>query len=201
MTTLLQFRDAVVEAMKDGLPELLYTGVIKGTLTEEGMERLSVRSPGLLVALIGFRGLSMLDVGKFRANVVMSVFIVTEGQNRIDQGHMLLEKTALLIAGNTWGVPHARLPTEIKGEPIYDDRYKDREERTRHLQETGWFMQAISWLQEVTLERIDGSLPDARADDRADTAALGRPTDDSKWPSSVEIRYTRSAPGHPPETE
>lgn len=201
MTTLLQFRDAVVEAMKDGLPELLFTGVIKGTLTEEGMERLSVRSPGLLVALIGFRGLSMLDIGKFRANVVMSVFIVTEGQNRIDQGHMLLEKTALLIAGNNWGVPNTRLPTEVKGEPIYDDRYKDREERTRHLQETGWFMQAISWLQEVTLERIDGSLPDARADDRADTAALGRPTDDSKWPSSVEIRYTRSAPGHPPETE
>lgn len=201
MTTMLQFRDAILDVITQQVPEFQFTGIIKGALSEDGLERLSVRSPGLLVALIGFRGLSPLDTGKYRANVVMTVFIVTEGQDRVDDGHGFLERVSMLVAGNTWGVPHTRLPTEIRGEPIYDDRFKDRDERTSHLQENGCFLQAVSWMQEVVLERVEADKPDARADDKADALALGRPTDDGKWPDSVEIRYTRAAPGQPLETE
>lgn len=199
MSTMLDFRNKVVEAM-GLLPGIKFAGPIKGALTEEGMERLSVRSPGVLVALIGFRGLTPLATARYRVNLVMSVFIITEGQKRLDIGHDLLEATALLIAGNQWGVPNTKFAEEIKGEPIYDDRYKDREERTRHLQESGWFMQAVSWTQETVISRPMPGTAGARQDDVAQAAALGQPVDTRMWPSTVryeEFPYTpvRDTPG------
>jgi hypothetical protein len=193
MSTMLAFRNKVVEAMAK-IPTIKFCGPIKGTLTEEGMERLSVRAPGILVALVGFRGLVPLDTGRYRANLVMSVFIVTEGQHRLERGHELLEAAALLIAGNQWGVPNTKFAQDIKGEPIYDDRYKDREERTRHLQEQGWFLQAVSWTQETTVSRAPATTTAARADDVAQAESLGQQVDMTNWPSKVEFLEFPFAP-------
>lgn len=182
MTTMLEFRDRVIEVLKEKMPDFVTVEAIKGSLTEEGMERLSVRSPGALVALLGFRELKPLDTGIYRANMVMAIFVVTEGQDRLEQGHELLQDIGLLIAGNTWGLPGTKMPMEIKGEPIYDDRYKDREERTRHLQESGWFLQGISWTQETRVSRPATNTVRARQDDVDQDRALGRNTDSTVWP-------------------
>jgi hypothetical protein len=184
MTTMLEFRDRVIERMRD-IKEAADVQAIRGTLTEEGLSRLSVRTPGIFVALLGFRQMKMLDIGRYRTTLVLGAFIITEGQDRLDVGHSMLEEVALLVAGNTWGLPNTLLPEEVKGEPIYDDRYKDREERTSHLQENGVFIQGVSWTQETTVTRTPTNQPGARADDVADDKALGRNTGEPNWPSTI----------------
>lgn len=186
MTTMLEFRDRVIEKLGE-VDGILDVQAIRGALTEEGLTRLNVRTPGILVALLGFRQMKMLDVGRYRTTLVLGAFILTEGQDRLEVGHGLLEQVALLVAGNTWGLPNTLLPEEIKGEPIYDDRYKDREERTSHLQENGVFIQGVSWTQETTVTRTPTNQPKARPDDVADDRALGRNTGDGNWPSEIRV--------------
>ena len=168
------------------IPGLKSVEKIRGALSEEGLKRIVLRSPAVAVAVLGIREVRAADTGVYEATVMLSAFLVTEGQNRLDHGAELVEQLVLTIAGNTWGVPHTRLPTDVESEPIYDDRTRDKEDRTRHLSENGLYLQGVSWMQKTRIERVLPETGKGRADDRADAAALGQRTDQSRWPEEVE---------------
>ncbi len=186
MTGLLTLRDATIAGIQREMPDLKTVDAIRGALTEEGLKKISVRSPGVLVGVLGIKSLKAVDTAAYRAGVMMTAFLVTEGQNRLDRGHQLVEQLVLTIAGSTWGVPHTGLATDIDSEPIYDDRVRDKDDRVHKLSENGLFLQGVSWMQETRIERVLPITGKGRADDRAQAEALGQGLDDRVWPHEIE---------------
>lgn len=185
MSGLIALRDAAIAGIKAQMPELKTVEKVRGPLSEEGLKRLSLRTPAVAVGVIGTRPLIMLDTAQYRVPVMLAAFLLTEGQNRLDRGHELVERLVLTIAGSTWGLPHTRLPSEVESEPIYDDRTREKDDRTRHLSESGLFLQGVSWVQEIRIARVLPATGAGRADDRADADALGQRTDPSVWPEEI----------------
>lgn len=186
MTGILTLRDAVVTGIQAQMPELLTVEKVRGKITEQGLQRLSLRPPAVAVAFLGITELRAIDTAVFKASCAMIAFLVTEGQNRVDEGADLLEKLVLTIATNTWGVPYTGLGSAIDSQTIYDDRTSTTRENKNDFAENGLFMQGVSWVQETRIQRVLPETGKGRKDDRAQADVLGQQTRPGDWPDQVD---------------
>lgn len=186
MTGILTLRDAVVTGIQAQMPELLTVEKVRGKITEQGLQRLSLRPPAVAVAFLGITELRPIDTAVFKASCAMIAFLVTEGQDRVDEGARLLERLVLTIATNTWGVSHTGLASAIDSQTIYDDRTSTTRENKNDFAENGLFMQGVSWVQDTRIQRVLPVTGAGRPDDRAQAKALGQGIDPTMWPEVVE---------------
>ncbi|MEE7478426.1 hypothetical protein [Methylobacterium hispanicum] len=186
MSGLVALRDAAIAGIKAQIPALASVDKVRGKITEQGLQRISIRPPGALIGTLGIRAMRAVDTAVYKADVMMIGFLLTEGKERVDQGTDLMEQIALAIAGSTWGLPHTKLPTEFDSSVLYDDRATSEKEKKFDFAENGMFLQGFSWVQETRLERVQPVTGAGRADDRKQADALGQRTDGSVWPETIE---------------
>ena len=166
--SLLTLRDAIIAGLKANVPALTTVAKIDGNITNrDSIRRLSARAPAAFVAITGVSDVQKVGVATFNANATCAVFIMTAGQNRIEDYNNVVEAILLAVLENNWGLANTRYPMNVTSEVIFNDDIVQAKEKTLHYQNEGVLLAGIAWNQRTRIERT------MRADDVAETEARG----------------------------
>jgi hypothetical protein len=144
--TLRAYRDAVADAIQEGVPELRDVKVHIGSFGVETVNRFSDVSPAARISFLGMRNINRNNVGQLVGPCMMAVFIATKDpyQNEAYGPALdLAERVADFLDMNTFGLSYCAAAEVTDIEPIYSEA----------MDKTGSAIVTITFKQEVTIGR------------------------------------------------
>lgn len=178
--SLLALRTAVVAGIKAALPAVPTVEPHSGRFDLTDLGRLAVRTPAVLVAVLGTDEVTQSTTGLCVEPVRLAAFVVTgnaPGLTRDAAALAIVHTLARLLPENRWGLDGAQRPTEIRADNLY----------AAELDRKAIAMWAVSWRQYLRTTEIDVATLDVFAKFHAETdvgqtAATENPTDDVDLP-------------------
>src|SRR5262245_10595251 len=97
-----EYRDAVINLIETGVPELREVSSSPGMFNEESIKRFAMKTPVCKVAFLGVRRMEQLSTGEWRGPVTMCAYIIAEDEpplESFDYATDLAEQVAAVIEG------------------------------------------------------------------------------------------------------
>jgi hypothetical protein len=149
------YRQAVADAIRNGVPDFRDVKVHVGSFGVETLERFVQNPPAARISFLGMRSLKRNNVGQLTGPCTMAVFVFAKDPYA-NQAYApvldLAEKTADFIDMNTFGLDYAAACYVTDIEPIYSEA----------LDKIGSGLVTITFRQEVTIGRSRDLIDDAQ---------------------------------------
>jgi hypothetical protein len=148
------YRQAVANAIREGVPDFRDVKVHVGSFGVETLERFVQNPPAARISFLGMRSLKRNNVGQLIGPCTMAVFVFAKDPYP-NQSYApvldLAEKTADFIDMNTFGLDYASACYVTDIEPIYSEA----------LDKIGSGLVTVTFRQEVTIGRSRDLIDDA----------------------------------------
>lgn len=139
-------RDAIVDAIKTGLPDLYTVEPHGGRFDLKELNRWSRQAPAVLVAAVSVPAIA--DGPTRNAEVRWVAYLVTRDTPEATRDVAALdyaEALLRLVRKNTWGLENTQTPERVAAENLYSGQ----------LDSNGMALWAVSWQQAVSLRTTD----------------------------------------------
>jgi hypothetical protein len=168
------YRQAVADAIRNGVPDFRDVKVHVGSFGVETLERFVQNPPAARISFLGMRSLKRNNVGQLIGPCTMAVFVFAKDPFK-DQSYApvldLAEKTADFIDMNTFGLDYCSGCYVTDIEPIYSEA----------LDKIGSGLVTITFRQEVSIGRSKHEVDEsALYPDFYDPDVLG-----AGWPANI----------------
>lgn len=144
-------RTAIVAAINTAIPALNTCQAHGGRFTLEDLRRYSLRSPAVLVSLLG--GTTRIEAGTTVTPRRWVVFVITRGESddkRDAQAIAIAQTVCGLIPNNRWSDDNNHAPADVTDDNLYNVT----------LDKHGVALWAVSWEQGYDIEPDSSSLDD-----------------------------------------
>lgn len=121
-----EYRAAVVEAVKTAMPELRECGEQFGRFNLDELERESVRTPAVRVAVLKAKVTNAAS-GQAEALLNCAAFIIADGKDRDAAGWTIAEAVAVLLhSSQLFGLTQLGAPSGVEIMPVVGVKLKQR---------------------------------------------------------------------------
>jgi len=147
MTTILQARENIKDAVETGVSSFKHVAVHGGRFTSDEIRRYAVKAPAALVACLGIDNIvdTMVDLV---ATMRWGIYVVTRGDSstrRDSEALTLIQALAVLVKGNDFDESALVRPENLRAENIYSGGIDNK----------GIALWALTWTQDQSISDFD----------------------------------------------
>ncbi|RXJ70790.1 hypothetical protein CS022_22475 [Veronia nyctiphanis] len=141
---LLALRHAIIDTIKEALPELSAVDAHPGRFNLDELRRIATKLPAVRVAIMAFSKVVPIQTGERQLTVKLAAFVMTSDRRKLPKDESALaivEALLTLIPGHRWTLSAVSGATDAKAENLFSGR----------VDKQGVAMWAITWQQVITV--------------------------------------------------